>query len=408
MKLAYDMREKLGGGPGLHALIVGVSQYRHLPGGSGPPATFADMQQLSSAARSAHAVYRWLIESRERLPVPLASVRLLLSPSPTESSDEPELSELSGPCGLDEFLTAAYEWRADADAHSGGYTLFYFAGHGMQVNGNDTALLLEDFGDGRGGLLRNAVSTQNLIAGMDRSRSRLNTAMTQLYFIDTSRDTPLWVGRSLSADPSAVFNIEVSQAAMPDYRMAACFYATAPNTRAYAFSNSQSLFSRALVECLKGAAAKPVDGYEGALSGEFGERRWGVTVNSLSGALSQRVRELSESYRIDQVLRVDGSGHGTDALISYLDGPPDVAAQLTIEPAEAARCASVTITDIHGEAVRNLPAPVEPNPHPLTVPAGIYTVEVSFDPPVTGYAGRRTFHAIMPPGAKIKLKVGES
>jgi hypothetical protein len=402
MNLVYDTRGELGGGPGLHALIVGVSQYRHLLGGSGPTASFVDLRQLSSAARSAYALYRWLLDRQQRLPIPLASVRLLLSPSPEELDAEPGLAELSGPCGLEAFLTAAYDWRADADTHRGGYTLFYFAGHGIQANGTDTALLLEDFGDGRGGLLRNAVSTQNLIAGMSHSRSRTNTARTQLYFIDTSRDTPAWVGRSMSAAPSPVFNIEVSQATMPDDRTATCFYATAPSARAYAFARKQSLFSRALVECLEGAAARPVDDLEGAASGEPGETRWGVTLYSLSSALSQRMQELSEQFNIDQMVRVDGS----DAVINYLPGPPDVQVEISIEPPGAQQFASVKITNaLGGETVLDLPAPLSPHPYVASMPAGVYAVSVSFDSTAPPYKGWQGVRMVTPPAAKIKIKV---
>src|SRR5437588_42841 len=38
MTLIFDRRNELQGGPGLHALIAGVSSYPHLPGGTGTPA----------------------------------------------------------------------------------------------------------------------------------------------------------------------------------------------------------------------------------------------------------------------------------------------------------------------------------------------------------------------------------
>jgi hypothetical protein len=76
MTLVFDQRGELSQGPGLHALIAGVSAYRHLPGGAGPIArrTFG-FSQRHTAARTAFRIRTWLEERRERLPVPLATIR---------------------------------------------------------------------------------------------------------------------------------------------------------------------------------------------------------------------------------------------------------------------------------------------------------------------------------------------
>jgi hypothetical protein len=81
MTLAFDERDQLGDAAGLHAFVVGVSAYRDLPGGPGPPAPDNfEMAQLTAPARSAFRIYQWLVEREEQLPVPLATVRLLVSP----------------------------------------------------------------------------------------------------------------------------------------------------------------------------------------------------------------------------------------------------------------------------------------------------------------------------------------
>jgi hypothetical protein len=397
MTLVYDKRNELKGGPGLHALIVGISHYKYLQGGTDQMSTSVGLGQLSTAARSAYAVYEWL--QRARLHVPLATVRLLMSPSPDESTANPKLAELSGPSGLEQFLTAAYEWRLDADAHRDGYTLFYFAGNGVLVNRSDTALLLEDFGDRRGAPLRNAVGTQNLVDGMAPSRSRSSTARTQLYFIDTSRNTPEWLGRSLFSDPSPIFDIEVSRSR--DDRIVNCFYATSPSAFAYAYTGGLSLFSQELIRCLEGDGATPV---ETGASSETEEQTWGITVSSLSTALSQRMRELSESLGVNQMVRIDSSGQGADAVINYLEGAPQTKLELIIDPVEAHEFASVKITDWRNEVVVDLPAPLKPHPYTSTLPAGIYLVSVSFDSS-TPYQGSQRVRAISPPAAKIRMKV---
>src|SRR4051812_36490679 len=81
MSLIFDRRVELGDGPGVHALIAGVSRYPHLLGGEGPVArqTFG-LHQIQAAAPAATRISSWLVSHSEYLPVPLATVRLLLSP----------------------------------------------------------------------------------------------------------------------------------------------------------------------------------------------------------------------------------------------------------------------------------------------------------------------------------------
>src|SRR4029077_10191484 len=126
--LLIDNRSALKGRNGLHALIVGISHYKHLPGGDGETATETyNLNQLTGAARSAYKLYEWLKTRGQHLGVPLATVRLLLSPS----TDESDLAGLTVPSTWDNFADAAHEWRDDASVNDGDFTFFYFAGHGI-------------------------------------------------------------------------------------------------------------------------------------------------------------------------------------------------------------------------------------------------------------------------------------
>src|SRR5947209_6900149 len=130
MGLAFDARTDLGNAAGVHALIVGVSAYRHLPGGSGAPAPDSfEMEQLSAPARSAFRLYEWLVEHQEHLRVPLATVRLLLSPSANEREGESGLVDGASACTLSDLRREARAWRGDASGNAGSVALFYFAGH---------------------------------------------------------------------------------------------------------------------------------------------------------------------------------------------------------------------------------------------------------------------------------------
>lgn len=105
MTLIFDERANLQGQPGLHTLIVGISAYRYLPKENEPVTSKSfGMRQLSSAALTAYKIYLWLMERQKYFPVPLATCRLLLSPSSSETAIEPNLSGLISPCTLTRFL----------------------------------------------------------------------------------------------------------------------------------------------------------------------------------------------------------------------------------------------------------------------------------------------------------------
>ena len=171
--LVFVNNELQEGGKGLHALIVGVSHYPHLPDGGGTPAEKSyGMGQLSSTSLTAYKMYRWLLENKDLLPVPLATIRLLLSPSEGELKIEPSIQELlqSNKAKLstkDNFVLEAKAWRSDARTSEDNVTFFYFAGHGVQRKKDDAVMLLRDFGyPAIGGSLANAAAMENLFYGM--------------------------------------------------------------------------------------------------------------------------------------------------------------------------------------------------------------------------------------------------
>ena len=128
MTLIFDNRANLQGQPSLHVLIAGVSAYQNLPKQTEPlkPENFG-LRQLSSTALTAYQVYRWVLDHQQNVPVPLATCRLLLSPSLDEVAAEPALNELADPCTLNNFLVEAAGWRNDAGLNEGNITFFYFA-----------------------------------------------------------------------------------------------------------------------------------------------------------------------------------------------------------------------------------------------------------------------------------------
>ena len=85
MNPLFDARDEIGTAPALHAFIIGVSDYANLSGKGDPlRERHWGMKKLESAALSAYRVHEWLLSRRNKLAAPLATSRVLLSPSGLE------------------------------------------------------------------------------------------------------------------------------------------------------------------------------------------------------------------------------------------------------------------------------------------------------------------------------------
>ena len=235
--------KRIPGQPGTHALIVGISEYPYLEGGSGPGGLQQfRLPQLSSAAKWLSYL---LVSDRAALPVPLATCRLLLGPSLDELHDQPNPSTAQ-PVTTDDFVMAASGWIQDARRSESEMTIFYFCGHKLQVSREEDILLFQNFGSAIGPSFRGGVSFANIFNGL--GQGTIPIAQTQLYFLDGSRHL---ASRSslgtLLYGSTDVFDVWLGG---PDRRSAAVFQAAAPGDQAYAYRNQVSLFTEALVRGL--------------------------------------------------------------------------------------------------------------------------------------------------------------
>lgn len=388
VRLLLDRRAALQGQPGCHALLVGVSAYPHLLGGSGPIAseTFG-LPQLSAAVASAVRIYEWLLQHQDGMAAPLATCRMLVSPSAAEPSPQGDVE----PATLENFLRVAAAWRADAVTQRAGIAFFYFAGHGFELGPTEQVMLLADFGNGIGPLLRGTISVNNLFYGMAPSARAPNIARTQVYCIDTGRHHPT-IPNVERLNTTAVFDADP---ATLDDRAAAVFYAAASGGDAFAIPGQQSLFSEALLECLNGGAATTVG------ENDDQEPIWGVTLYSLAEALPRSVDELSARLGADQRVTVGGSLG--PAVLRYTDGPPTVNVSLRIHPEEAVPHARVTVVDAQ-EHERWTNAG-QRHPYELALPAGSYSVRVLFPSSTPPYVERASVKFARPPRAEWRVKV---
>jgi hypothetical protein len=385
MALVFDNRHNLQGSAGIHALIAGVSHYTHLPGGGGPPAKEEwDLPQLSATALTGYKIYRWLIDHRKELLKPLATVRLLLSPSAAEESKiaqgmteirdalagEPvTLSDTPSRCTLDTFAAEAGRWKTDAisDTHDEHLTFFYFAGHGIQRKNNDPVLLVEDFGNPDwNNPVAKTVAFNALFEGMaPPSDSQQKIARTQLYFVDACRVPPKELKKYSFPNVGDILGVELGG---EDRRSAPIFYATVSNTKAYAKSGEQTLFSEALIDCLNGDAVKPTK-----VTDDSGYARYHVSIYSLAETLNAKAEAL-RALDLDQEFYPTPSGR--DETIVNFPKPPEVECALYIDPETAAQLVSIDVRDAAGSLVKdwNLTS-VKPHPFRKPLRVGIYSLQ---------------------------------
>ena len=382
-ELIADERLKHAGEPLLHAFVVGVSRYARLPEPDQPgdPETF-ELRQLSATAGTAVEVVRLLEEANadDRLPVPLGTIRVLLSPTPEEQEVTREVGADGVPVPtLDAFLAAAEAWRADAAMHEENHTLFYFAGHGLQRTGEDQLLVLHDFGEGAGSKLRKSVTTGSLVGGMAPSASVPQIARRQLYFVDACRDRPDAISSYETMQPTDVFDREeprVDDRATPQY------YAAVPGERARAQPGKTTIFGDALLECLRGAAGTR-DGVDVG---------WHVSAGSLSRALKLVEKD---KQRLDRRITFDPRGAQGDptATIVRLEGVPNVDVTLLVDSDVPERI-SISVRNEREEPVA-VPSPLDPNPFRCRWPAGAYRVDADVEP--DGPSIRGEYREVVPP-----------
>jgi Caspase domain len=398
MEPVFDAREEHAGQPGLHALIVGISRYPNLPEGRAPTEHQQryglGLSQLSAAARTGLLVYEWLLEDRLGLPAPLVTCRLLLSPAADELEDVDQPEQGASDVTLKSVLEAAKGWREDAASCSDNVTLFYFAGHGLQrKRGDDHVLILEDFGDGIGGKLKNAVDTLSLIEGMAPSEDYPDIARRQFYFFDACRMPSNEAYKYEDQLCTPVFDTPTLQ---EDDRVVPTYQTASPGMAAFAIPGEQTLFSKALLRCLRGGGAEKLEG------------RWCVTVASLYRGLEHHMAVLEKEYKARQ--RFFMNNVSENVVLHCLAHPPSVDVDFEVVPEHLAPKFEVKVNDLHLPEATFGP-PLDPYPFSACLKAGEYVVTSRVvEPPSKGKPPRddvvaQRIESVAPPRQKWLFEV---
>ena len=364
--MALFFQRASNGAPAVHALIVGVSDYRNLPEpgtvGTNPERTLG-LSRLKSPALSAYRIAKWLADNADALTLPLATVRLLVSPSPREIAAEPALAGF-GDADRPTFARVqaeAHDWRTDADAHPDGATIFYFCGHGIAFGKDNDAMLLDDFGGAVGSFLQNSVSIRNVAAGMAASGQAPNIAQTQYYFTDACRVPHEQLVGLGDEGPSSMW----SSRSEKDDRHWPIFYSTVSGSEAHGVPGDSSVFARGLLDALENGSdgAEMIDG----------DLKWPVTSDSLKHALTEYFKGLN----LKQVPGLGGFSKD-DVPIRILPAPPKYKVAIRIDPEALKGTGSIVIEADHQKFAQYSPPPVV-FPYEVTLPGGLYLVTAKKD-----------------------------
>ena len=321
---------------GAHALIVGISEYPHLSGGSGPlAARNGGLGQLEVCAKSAARLFAWLLEAREVGGAPLASCRLLLAPAAGEKDEVEKLT--GGHYAKPDFRPlrdACEDWGAAVNA--GGATadtnvaLLFYSGHGVEISVNP-AIVARDFLDPNAP----AAGAGNALALDPTARAIKSYGVNRaLFLIDACRDaselvqeldvtgeSPLKPARIVRRRPEGVIILHSTASSLKSYQLA-----TDPAT----------LFSQAVIDALEGPPPDYVP-YDTKSS------PWLLLFSALEGHVKRRVAELlaERSALAHQAVEADGLPYNSSLLVArrqepdWSEGPPTRLAVDATDPAAA-------------------------------------------------------------------------
>ena len=212
-------------------------------------------------------------------------MRLLASPSPEEQADNPDLGQFE-PATAANVTKALQAWRKDACRSDEEVTLFYFAGHGLQLSAPNTLLLFADFLGGNA-MLDHAMEVNTIYNGMEVSKYVQTIARTQFYFIDSCRVGSDVFSQIEIKGTCTPWDVYITSPIIRD--AAPIFYATGPGEPAKTLATfGATKFAKRLLRCLKGDGAERV-----------GNGAWAVTIESLIHAL----KKLSDAESTERPAR---------------------------------------------------------------------------------------------------------
>lgn len=361
--LILDRRAALAGKPGLHAVLIGVSEYPNLPSADDPPGDgLAALRRLRSSAISAYGLFQKLqaLDADRRLVRPLATVRLLHSPAPEELAKEPALAAVGGvPATRSAIAKALDAWRTDVATARDNQAFFYFCGHGIRRSLEESILLAADFLEDGSPKLFNSFRLSNVRNGMVPGASFPEIGREQFYFVDACREKPDALDTLDTTETPKIFDAELGGL---DDRRAPIFFATMTGGVAAGLAAQPTFFANALIWAMD--------------NGSFGSRTmdgvgvvWPVTAPSLKVGI-----EASDAL-FDS--RVELTGLVADPVLCFRRDPPRLPLKVALAPEPLpAPVKTLSLTEMNTRARLDISPSDHAGPLSVDVSAGMYQMTV--------------------------------
>ncbi len=359
LSLVVDQRAEIAG-PGLHVLLIGISDYAFLRPPDEPPGEgLAALTQLASPALSAFR-FRAKLEALDhdgRLPWKLKTLRMLLAPSAAELAAEPALAGAAAAANRLEIRDALRLWRDDMAESRDGCGLFYFGGHGIRRALEESILLAGDFLNPADEIeLENAFRLSNVRAGMAPSQKYPEIGRTQFYFVDACRDKPDALDALDDTQTPKMFSASLNTL---DDRKAPIYFATYVGGLAAGNPGEETYFYKAIDWALEHASP------ESASAGNA--EIWPVTAFSLKAGI-ERQNSLFAG-------RVELTGLIGNPIICFRTDPPTFDVKISIAP-EALRPSVATARLVEINRDESIDLPGGSDPRIASIRAGLYRLEV--------------------------------
>jgi Caspase domain len=379
-RFVVHQKQNAGGGPAVHALVIGIGDYPHLLGGSGTLTPSHDgMGQLSSPPVSARMIADWLIEDFSHPERPVSSVALLLSEQPAGPYVNPATgTSLSVErATYDNIAAALGEWKARGSVNVQDLLIFFFCGHGI-AQGDSMVLLADDFGTNPNNAYDNAIDFLSVYDAMQQA-----DAQFQCYFVDACRASSDILGTNEGRRP-----LQIGPRIAPESRVGPIYYSTLGGKDAHGRPNQPSVFTEALLASFRDFGA----------TDDEGDDDWRVSNLTLFEALEFRMdREKNAGKPIVQV--PEAASFTKKFYICHLADNPR--STLLVESAPIERLTDATLTcKVNGTKIAER-GPEDGVDWAVIVPTG----EVSVFPKLTSESAprpERKTHA-RPPYKRLKL-----
>ncbi|WP_242187221.1 caspase family protein [Sphingomonas sp. CARO-RG-8B-R24-01] len=305
---------------GVHALIIGISDYPYLAGGSAPNSQRAPdnggLGQLEVSALSAAKFFEWMLGAGPIGGAPLASCRLHLAPRANELADVQLLTQGHyAPADYKRLRDTLDDWSSEMSV--GGRSslnpnvaLFFYSGHGVEVQGSQAILasdILTQLAADRG--VNKAIAVDPMMAAVKSYEIDRG-----LFFIDACRDAPM-AARLINLVGDQPLKLSPAVLRRPDAVIA--LKSTASGLKAYQPQDKETLFTQAVLDGLNGPPPQFIP-YDTT------NLPWALKFAALEGHVKRMVPALLAAYSPLAIQAVEpwGMPYNGETIVARKEGPP--------------------------------------------------------------------------------------